>query len=562
MITVEQIKAKRVRYERKEALFRAECKIDQDFLHSTLEWRKELLAAYIDGFPIGYVIKAIPYAKIAVESAKNTAMAGEIPDVHDSLSLAEDEEPTTAQKRDLKETQLFDEMFLTEVALRTSSNPFAELLRKEYGLGPGILAFQWLEKVWKDDAAAWAWLVEVVHPRNIWPDPFHNPPQDYITEDKIETSVARELYPDLELGDGDEVTRLIYCSEHDYYVEVNGQAVFKDGEDGVVPNPMGVLWYELALSGLGELLEDGDPVSLWQGLVRPLREAIAMKVTNINLREAPKFKEVFSPLQFEAETEEEATAIANRFAVKPLAKLATRIGVVIHPIFTATDDRSVSKEDDELDRLMEIMMGTQLQSGNYNQDRTASGLAQRVSLQQAPYESGKVAAEQAIANMLRKVRQFYKTRYGDPGDADRTFTLGGRHNSAHRFNPDHLLVDCITKIEMRPVTAADRAMSKDMDMAEAAAGHISQAEYRRRQHIENGDELDDEWLEEQLDKHPKVIDVAATVIAMIVQQKFMPAAPVVQEGAPAEQPFGQQSQNGSATGALASSMVPAGPGAF
>lgn len=561
-ITVGQIKAKKLRYERKESAFRADCRIDQDFLHSTLEWWSEKLAPYVPGFPLGYIIKALPYAKIAVESAKNTSMAGEVPDVHDSLSLAEGEEPTKEQTRDLKETQRFDELFLTEVALRTSSNPFSEALRKVYGLGPGILAFQWLEEVWKADNDAWSWLVEVIHPLNIWPDPFHNPPQDYITEDKLEAAVAAELYPDIEVGEQDEVTRLIYCSEQWYYVEVNGQAVFKDGEDGVVPNPMGMLWYELALSGLGETREDGDPVSLWQGLVRPLREAIAMKITNLNLREAAKFKEVLSPLQFEAENEDEAEALIKRFKLGPLTNIGTTAGVKIHPIFTAGDDRSLSKEDADLDRFMEVAMGTQLQSGNYSQDQTASGLAQRVSLQQAPYEAGKVGVEQAVANMLRKVRQFYKTRYGEPGSTDRTFTLGGRYSPSHKFNPDHLLVDCMTVIEMKPTTAADRAMSKDTDMAEAAAGHISEAEYRRRQNIENGKEQDDEWFEEQMDKHPKVLDVAAMVIGMALQQKFMPEQPVP-AGAPAEKRFAQESsQNGSATGALTKSMVPAGPGGF
>ena len=55
--------------------------MDQDFIHATSEWALDLLGAYIGGFPKGFRIKAIPIARMAVEAAKNTVMAGEVPDV-------------------------------------------------------------------------------------------------------------------------------------------------------------------------------------------------------------------------------------------------------------------------------------------------------------------------------------------------------------------------------------------------------------------------------------------------------------------------------------------------
>ena len=533
-----------------------ECKSDQDFLHANLEWTNVLLHPYLPGFPKGFTPRSLPLAKLAVESAKNTSMAGEIPVVHDSFQLEEGEEPSEEQARKLRITEQFDKAFLTKIAMRTSNNPVSECLRKVYGLGPGILSFPWLEEVWnarEEGEDVFPWEVEVIHPLNVWPDPFHNPPLDYIIEDELPIDIANERYPKLGLGGNGTVTRLVYCSETDYAVYISDRAVFEDSEDGVVENPMGMLWYEMALAGLGETREDGDPVSLWQGIIRPLRDVIAMKITNINLREAKKFKEVLSPGQIEhPQGLDAAIASAKLFEISPLAIWPTGPGVVYRPIFAATDDQSMAKEDETLDRFIEIMMGTQVQSGTYP-DKTASGLAQRVSLQQAPYEAGKVSVEQALANMLRKVRRFYKTHVGEP------FSLSVMAGKRVTFNPNDLLIDCLTVVELKPTTAADRAMSLDTDLALWKAGHISGEEVRRRHNITDGTKLDKEWLEEQLFAHPKVIDASATVIAM---QIMPPPAVEGQAEPPAEEPFGQPGQNGTATGALAHSIVPAGPGGF
>ena len=572
-ITRAQIDAKAADYETAESRFRAECKIDQDYLHATDEWRNKLLAAYIKGFPKGFVVKVLPLARMAVETFKNTIVAGEVPEVKDTLDLEEGEVASDAQEAKRKETERFHKAFLWEVAYRTSNNPFTELVRKQAALGPGILSFAWDETLWPKEPStadgdalseyeeakreAWPWLVQVEHPLGIWPDPYSNPPKDYVIKDKLPLALASERYPQLNLESttGD-VERLIYCSETDYAVYINNLPLY--GGDGVVDNPMGVLWYELALSGLGENAEDNNVVHLWQGVLRQLRDIIAMIITNYNIVEAVKWQEGFGPQHLSAASEAEAENVASKVVIGPLEILATGPNVTMEPLIKRTDKQSAIWEQDELTRWLEIMIGPL--SGNFQkQESTASGLAQRVSMQELPYQAAKVSAEQAIANMLRKVTRFYKEHIGKTKISLR---YGGK---LQRFNPDDFLTDLRIEVNLKPVTAADRAMTVDKDLKELGNKVISLAEYRRRQAIENGVQLDEELGRESLRFHPAVVDVAAKIIA----QQLMPAPAVQAEQAPepAESPATEsftpnptQNGQGDMMGAFANLPIPAGPG--
>ena len=558
-ITKAQIEAKRTEYESSYSAFRKEAKIDQDFIHATTEWALDLLGAYIGGFPKGFRIKAIPIARMAVEAAKNTVMAGEVPDVQVSLRLAEGEEPSKTKETRRKKTEQFAHSYLHEVAMRSAVNPFSEMLRKLYGLGPGILAFAWDAGAWPTDEEAqrdaWPWRVEAIHAQNIMPDPYNDPPRDYVINDNIPAALARTQYPQLGLdvpaGTGT-VTRLVYCSEEWYAVYIGGQAVFGDADEGVVENPMGMLWYELALSGMGETREDGDVVTLWQGLVRPLREVIAMIITNYNVIEAVKFKESFSPAHIIWPTEAEATEAGDRLVFGPMAQWPTGPNIKYEPLFESKSSAGSIWEQGELNRWLEILIGPQILSGNY-QETTASGLAQRVSLQQAPFQAAKVSAEQAIANMLRKVVRFYKTQIG-------AFYLRSQGTLLH-FRPEDLLDDVEYAVDLKPVTAADRAMAVDRDLKELQSGTISRAEYRRRQAIENGAEQDKERALEGLMFHPAIIDAVAQVLI----RQIAPAPVQELPAAPAQESYDvNPGANGAAEPSLLESLrygpVPSGPG--
>ena len=558
-ITRALIEAKKSDYEAIQAAFHAEAKIDQDFIHADTQWRSNLLAAYISGFPKGFVHKGIPIARMAVEAAKNTVMAGEVPDVSVSLRLEEGQEPSEAMERRRKRTELFAKAFLYESAMRSSTNPYSELLRKEYGLGPGILSFPWDESLWPEDEEAqkeaWGWRIEVIHPANILPDPYNDPPQDYIIADEIPRSVARERYPELDWSQEEitgKVTRLAYCSEEYYAVYIGGQAVL-GGDDGVVENPMGMLWYELALSGLGEYNETSDPVYLWQGLVRPLRGVISMIITNYNIIEAVKWQESFGPKHVTGPTEDDAKDAAKRLEWSPLHLWYTGPNYSVENVFEGASNKSMIWENTELQRWIEILIGPQILSGNY-QENTASGLAQRVSLQQAPFQAGKVAAEQAIANMLRKVMRFYKTQIGK-------FHLRYQ-GELLPFNPDDLLDTADITVDLKPVTAADRALSADKDRGDVQAGAISIAEYRRRQAIDNGREMDKERALEGLLFHPAVVDAAAQMIV----QTLAPQPPPEQAEAASPPPQESFNPNPAPNGqpSLLESMrflpIPSGPG--
>jgi len=283
-----------------------------------------------------------------------------------------------------------------------------------------------------------------------------------------------------------------------------------------------------------------------------------MITTNYNIVEAVKWQESFGPQHLAAGSEAEAEALAKKVVIGPLEILATGPNVTMEPLIKRTDKQSAIWEQEELNRWMEMLGGSL--SGNFQkQETTASGLARRISLQEMPYQAAKVSAEQAIANMLRKMTRFYKERIAKTKVSLR---YGGKLQS---FNPDNLLTDLRIEVNLKSVTAADRAMTVEKDLQELGNKIISLAEYRRRQAIENGVELDKELGRESLRFHPAVVDVAAQIIA----QQLMPAQPgqVGQAPQPAASPATEsftpnptQNGQGSMMGAFANSPIPAGPG--
>ena len=549
------LEARKSDYELQVSRFRKEAQIDQDFIDATLEWRARILDAYIAGFPRGFVQKAIPYAQMAIESAKNTVMAGEIPEVKESLQLEEGKEASDAQEKKRKTTELFDKAFLTEIAMRSSSNPFSELYRQQFGIGGGVLGFMWDEAIWaerdEETPDVFPWRVSVSHLLKITPDPYNDPPKDYFLEDEISANDAAERYPSFkkwghELPPTGKVKRWSYCSEQWYAVYIDGEPVY-DGD--VVENPMGCLWYELALSGLGHQQPDGNVVSLWQGRVRSLRDIIAMMVTNLNLREATKFQESFSGIHVSAQTEDEADAAGRRVTNAPMEIWATSSDVKIEPMRSAPVHTISEAEQAEVDRWAQILMGPL--SGEFqSNETTASGLAQRINLQTAPYQAAKVSAEQAIANMLRKVKRFYSTHV--EGEFSLRVSMGKRVT----FNAQDLLTDSLVEVDLKPVTAADRALNKDSDLKDLEMKAISLREYQRRQGITDGQKMDKEIAVEILKWHPLIIDAAAQAVALQVnpQQGLAGAQPAHNPAGGAFQ--AQPATQGSMMGGLARAMVP------
>ena len=558
-LTKSDIEARKTDYATQEAAFRKECRVDQDFIHANAKWREGLLAAYVAGFPKGFVHKSLPLAQRVIQSFKSSVMAGAVPDVKDVLPLAEDEKASDAMEARRQITEQFHGAFLYETAMRTSSNPFSELLDHVGGLGAGILCFPFDESKWPKDTeegyeakrrTAFPWDPHVVHPLNILVDPYNDPPRDYIIEDEISVLVAKERYPDLPgLPDTGKVKRLVYVSENDYAVYVNDEAVF--GGDGVVDNPMGMLWYEFVLSGVGSRDESSDPAYLWQGFVRPLRDIIAIIITNYNLQESAKWKEVYGPSQVKAESIAAAQDAIGAVKLEPMAFVPTTMDVTFGPIFQATEKDTLLREQESVERLFEMLGGPL--SGNFrNNETTASGLQQRVALQEAPYQAAKVGTNQAIANMLRKVTAYYKTNIGEK------FWMRGGPRKFQMFNPEDLLDDTIIEVSLKPVTDADRAMSVDKDLKELTAGRISGAEYDRRQNIRDTDKLQDERAQEAIRFHPSMVEAAVTVAVGML----MPQQPVPPQGStPATEAFNSNpvAQNGSMMAALAGQNAPSGP---
>ena len=132
------------------------------------------------------------------------------------------------------------------------------------------------------------------------------------------------------------------------------------------------------------------------------------------------------------------------------------------------------------------------------------------------------------------------------------------------MNVDDILEDGILQIDYTPPTKEDRAAEQVRDAADLQAAVIDKEEYRRRQDIQGGPEMDRRNRVEQLRNHPSIIEAKAMVARQRMLERIAPELAAQEQGvAPAGQAAATQqfSSNGAGGngGIPMDNRMPTGP---
>ena len=519
---------------------------DWDCIIASASWRNALIPEYVKGFPANYTPKVPPIAKKALELFRTTVMVGEEPEVKIPLPKGMRSSKENRRKRTAMED--FAKAWVYNAATLSGINPFVDILNKQGGLGMGGICAAFDFEKWPKPLAdvdeetleeyekkkkCFPWKVSVISPRGFMPDPWHDPPEDYIIKDKLNARVARKLYPHLTAAaEKGKLERLIYCSKTDYAVYIGAEAALAGG---VEDNPMGDLWYETVWSGNGELKEDNEVEFLGQGIIRNARDTIAMIVQAINVAEIKRNVAAFTPLHYSAEDKTEAEEAARATVFGPDAILATSHRVKIETFPQADMPREVVWTNEQMIMWLRIIYGQDILSGASTTD-TATTLMKNISLAEAPFKPMRVNAEQAWANVLRKVFRFLANELHDE-----QVSLPYRDGAIMTLNRADIIEGCPIEVNYKPPTDEERAFNAARDAQLLELHQISPEEFRRRQGIEEDEEEQQKILEGLLMYHDAVVGASAMVIANQIAPQptptgVVPEVPgVAQNGAGSDQ---------------------------
>ena len=503
----------------------------------------------------------------------NQIMIGERADVKVTLPqhLHRDPEKAKQQQSHLRECL---RGLLYTIDTYATESPLRDFVIKSLGLGLGVLSYPIDWERWPDppfgklkngkprqpvgaaqreEYARWErkrqtslpWAVSSTHPRNVFFDPYHDPPEDYIIEEKISRSAANRQYPDRNVSKPDAggtaarqpargtstCLRVTYCSADWYAVYVDGKAVLgaddNADEEGVAPNTAGVAWHRMAFGGFGDKDEDGDFEVRMKGIIRDGRDIILMKITNLNVMEAIRQITAFSPLEVHGGEEAERMKVMESFVYGPATFTSTPPSITIRPIPQTVVPDVVFKQEEEVNRLMEMHFGPQILRGVEQPQETAAGQRTRVGLASAPYRSCKQNCQQAVAAMLQDLCYMIKHELQEP-----VTVLGtpGGSDSSLMLRPEDIVDGMLIEVDFTPPTEEDRAFKRTQLQQDLQAGAISIEDYiRESRGIEDAQgalfEIDVEQMVHRLLANPQIDQLAVTHFLQTRGQLQSPAAP-------------------------------------
>lgn len=512
-----------------------EMRDDMRVINASSGYARGLIPAYVKGMPkTNFIPKVKPYAKKGVSIAVDHTLVGEKPAARYVLRG----KSSDAMEVRRKLTEDTGNAILQNIADRTTVNPFKDMLAKQHGPGGGALTFPFRWDVWEAYRAEedeeerermkrdlWCWDVFVTAPTVCFPDPDHDPPEHFIVKDKISNRVARQLYPKTQVAADKKgkVERVIYCAKDQYTVLI-GTEVVEDGD-----NPCGMVWYEWVWGGYGEPDEERRFEFLGQGLIRHAKDTIAEVVLADNTNEIMRVTSALVPYVIKSQDEADADKVADEIEFGPNALLRLKNTDSIAPLEGREIPASVAYSKESGMAALELIFGQTILTGFYP-EKTASGQRQRVNLAETPFLPAKIAGEQAVGNMLTKQIRFLKYEL-TRNDGERYTLPSSKYGPLLDVDPEQLLDIGYWEIDFTPPTAEDRAFNKENDARDLERGVIDMDEYRRRQQIEDGEQMDDRARKRRL------IDSLEPVAQQILQQRFsamngVGAQPGLEMGAP------------------------------
>lgn len=576
-----------------------EMDIDQDFIDATSLWQDRRLDAYFTHFPKQYKLKIPPIAKDAIDIGRNQIMTGDVPDV--KVILPENLHRDPLQRKE-HEQRLERGLrgFLYEV-ITNSKYPFLlTTINDGMGLGMGAFAYpidydRWPEhplkykngkerqprneaekKVLAEYTRArrnHPFNVRAVHPRNFYPDPFHDPAEDVIEVQTLNIGMVRRRRELLDKRIQARWTHGMASSQCVYYVSPDwwglwlNQEPILDGSDGadadgIAPNRTGIIWYEYGYAPFGSHTAQEEPEHQVKGILRDARDAIVMYITALNVLEAIRQTRAFPPIWgAHSEGKQAAAEEMADLEMGPAKKFASSTQLQLSNVPSPEVPQVVFNQLEEAKNLLEVHFGPEILRGIYRDD-TASGQAQRYAVATLPYRPWQNRCQQMVATFLRNVCRLVKEELQGPLHSY-VKVRGGY--AAGVLAPEDIPedMDFEIRVDFSPATEEERAFELQSRTQKLQAGGMSLRRYiEADEDVEDPEEEMAQILADKIMQQPEVItqlaQIAVTEAPPRTEQATPPAA--LTAGPPAPPPAGspqdiQQRQNGYFEGAPAPQLA-------
>ena len=409
---------------------------DETFLNATSRWRSNDMDQYVPDIPKGKRLKIPPIAKDAVDIQLNQVMVGETVGITVLLPPGVHRDPRLMQRR---KEDLEKKLQALAWAIDTSKteSPLRQFMFDAIGLGLGVISHATAWDRWKPDPfllkngktreqrnareravyRKWEtgrqrtipWDVKAVSPRRCFFDPWHDPPEDVIVEEKVSMRSYAARYPHLpQLQREDRLGALItFCSADEYGLWLEDVPLLTKKEkaqpDGVAENTSGIMWYKFAWSGFGHTSFDGQWAHRGKGILREARDVIAMYTAAINQMEVIRGVYAFPPLDAEGQTQQQAAEETAGMMWGPGQIFPHSRDVKIKAFDIPEIPQAVFQSIEQHRNFLEIHFGPEILRGVYAADTTATAQERRLAQAKTPLRPAQNSGEQAYAALLMDI---------------------------------------------------------------------------------------------------------------------------------------------------------------
>lgn len=468
-----------------------EMSIDDDFILAPSRWNDRRLMQYFHGVPAEAKLKLLSLASDIVEIGLNQYIIGEHPSVKVLL-------PRGSHRSDKREDEHVRDLqqaldaLLWQIDTYSTQKPMKTVGQHALGLGLGVLAYPLVWSRWGDHPMklkdgtfrkpeeSWGakerkvvgdyeqrqqnnliWDVHAEHPRRVFFDLHHDPPEDVILETAVLPGIYLERYPHLQNinSRAKTATLKVFCSRDEYGLWLNNQSLLtkKDGvnTEGFAKNRTGILWYRMAEGGFGYQAYENEWQYRIQGVVRAIRPVIVSKMISFNIIDIVRQVYGIPPIGVEAETLTEAIEAAGRIefgmgAVWPHTARERQHKLDLPELPKAVFDQlSLSDDAIEMHAWPEVLKGVPLSGGE-----TATGGAQRLSQGKASLRVAGRNLAQVWEGALMDICHMVKYEIKEP------ITLFSEQAGLISLDPDDIVDGMRITINLAPATAEEKAFQR------------------------------------------------------------------------------------------------------
>ena len=536
-----------------------EMEIDEDFLLGTSVYGEayggnDRISRYLRrGFPADYRFTIPPIAKDAVDIGINNILVGETATVKVSLPLTSRRSDQKLQDdaKDLEDTYQ-DLLYYLDTY---SQEPFLRAC-VTWGLALGMAAFKY-PLAWRrwpeyplgelsgggrrkpanakqrDEVARYQrkWqqaqpiAMQALHPLTLFPDPYHDPSEDYIER----VTVRREAFTDYEFDgakEGDAVATY-YCSPEWYGVWLDDQPLLGAKEhavDGIAPNPTGICWYGHVWAGFGTKDKKGAFEYLGKGILRDGRDIIVAYLRARNRLMAVGALYSFPPIDVDAPTKQQATEEGSEFSLTPGAIWPHSTGVHAKIVDMGNISPFIIEEYNQAKAELEVHFGPDILRGVRSPGETAAGQRSRTSMALAPYKVLRQNLQQLVASALMNITHMVKVELRQP------MNIIGR-STTRVLDPKNIPDDHMATVNFAPPTDEEEAQELEQKNQKMQLGVMSQERYLESEKLDDPDEERARLLADEITKTPAYLQVLTDAATQQLQQALglpppaQPAAP-------------------------------------